>query len=785
VDGLIYEQKPNNKSDMSKPKDQAEFNRRAFLKGGSAATVMAMLGAVPLAAQPSPDSTAAEPEAKDVPKDTGPRADFPRVWMSSPDVAPPASSFGDLVSHGVQVIETTDIQSARKHGLQVSLVCAVDGMFMGETIGPEEGKQMGLTPENAVAIAGTYNDLSIDSHTFPFAQGKHTVEIGLPWHYAPYDWKTKKYFTDNHTFGGHFSEDIFSTDQAFKAEVVIKQQDYDGEQHLTIIPATISDRSPSSLRLTFDLTNVEGDLDHTMLAVYWRTNQLSPAAASTREAVARAIRATLERFSHENGGVFPDDVICAIRYGDECFLRTGFVNSPKCAIPLYDYSDSGVAGYRKLNGNDEYPRVWGFPEFFGVNAYRDWLYAYHTAVAELVKAVVTEAHKISPRLLVFRNPTRFNPTPFASLANDHDGCSAQLLAQQFDMINPDPYPVARTGDSQCTTSDRDPRPNYIESIIPLENAYWSGLVRRFGKKLVPWMQAHTFSHDLVHPMPNDSHHMYEQTVPHNPDGIMWLGYKPGDTAELPSFGMTLPDARPETWNTLRGINYRAQRDLGRPKKVPSIAVLRFYAERSLVDLERLNLHDRFLTEQILTGLTMDLSISYDIFEYYKREDFDCQELRAYRSVIMCVTDLEGLPLDELSRQGIPLAIVCWNPSSLTKYSEFTGVSELQRLPGEAVGITSPAFAGGAIPNCYSGITEWSSDQGVDVIGPRGITIPAGIAYGAKLQPGATSIAQAGDQCCVWQHRNAIFSSFLPRNPFDSGEYVRWLLSGDIATYTKS
>ena len=204
-------------------------------------------------------------------------------------------------------------------------------------------------------------------------------------------------------------------------------------------------------------------------------------------------------------------------------------------------------------------------------------------------------------------------------------------------------------------------------MIPLEVAYWSGLVRRFGKKLVPWMQAHTWAHYLLHPMPGDVHHMYEQVAPYDPDGIMWLGYKPGDTAKSPQFGLTLPDARPETWKALRCINYRAQRDLGRPKKVPPVAILRFYAERSLVDLERRNLHDRFLTEQILTGLTMDLAIPYDVFEYYKREDLDCGELRAYRRVIMCVTDLEGLPLDELMRQNIPLAVVCWNASSLTAH----------------------------------------------------------------------------------------------------------------------
>lgn len=761
---------------IDKSRNEDVLSRRDFLQSGSAVTLGAMLGAVPAAAQPAGKVTSASPEGTKAGKEIASDAGFPRVWMSSPEDPLPNACFEDLASHGVQVIETTDIESARKHGLKVMLAADVGGMFMGEIIGARGVKQMGLTPEYAVAITGTYQDLSIDSHTFPFARGKHTIEIGLPWHYAPYDWKAKKYFADNHTFDAYFDPRIFSTDHAFKAEVVVKQKDYDGKQHLAIIPALIGDRGSEGLRIAFDLTDVEGDLDHTMLVVYWRTNQLSPAAASTRETAALSVRAVLDRFTRENGGTFPEDVICAMRYGDECFLRTGFANSPKCALPLYDYSDSGIAGYRKLNGSEEYPRCWGFPEFFGVNAYRDWLYAFHTATAELVKAVVTEAHKVSPPLMVFRNSTRFNPTPFASLANDHDGCSAQLLAQQFDMLNPDPYPVWRTGDSQCTNADRDPRAGYISAMIPLETAYWNGLVRRLGKKLVPWMQSHTFSFDLQHPSPNDVQRMYEQVVGYDPDGIMWLGYEPNDTEETPRFGMTLPNLRPETWKALRSVHIRARHDLGRPKNVPEVAVLRFYAERSLVDLERRHLHDRFLTEQILTGLTVDLDIPYDIFEYYKREDLDCRELRGYRHVILCVTGLEGLPLDELRRQGIPLSIVCWDAASLTAHPEFSGVTKLAQLPGEAVGVTAPAYKGAAVPNNYTGITEWKSD--LSVTGPAGVTIPAGMAYGATLLPAATNIAKAGDECCAWRYKNATFSSFLPRDPFDDGEYVRWLLSKD-------
>ena len=83
ADGTIFEP-TTNENDMSKPKNKNEFSRRDFLKGGSAATLMTMLGTVPLAAQPAPGSTSAAPEGKDAPKDSDPDADFPRVWLSSP-----------------------------------------------------------------------------------------------------------------------------------------------------------------------------------------------------------------------------------------------------------------------------------------------------------------------------------------------------------------------------------------------------------------------------------------------------------------------------------------------------------------------------------------------------------------------------------------------------------------------------------------------------------------------------------------------------------------------------
>jgi hypothetical protein len=211
--------------------------------------------------------------------------------------------------------------------------------------------------------------------------------------------------------------------------------------------------------------------------------------------------------------------------------------------------------------------------------------------------------------------------------------------------------------------------------------------------------------------------------------------------------MTLPDARPATWKALGSINLRAQRDLGRPQEKPAVAVLRFYAERALVDLERRNLHDRFLTERILTGLTMDLDVPYDVFEFYKRENVNCQALRSYQHVILCVTDLEGLPLDEFIKAKIPLSVVCWNPASLAAHPAFTGVKQLRRLGGESVVVTR------------------STDD----------AITSGFAFGATIQAPAAGIAKSGDQCCLWRQGNAVFASFIPQDPFDDGKYARWLL----------
>src|SRR5580698_1831247 len=125
-------------SKLDKPEPKDGLSRRDFLQSGSAITLLATLSAVSSAAQPAHDFDSAGTETKNAPGDLESEAGFPRVWMSSPENALPTANFKDLASHGVQVIETTDIQSARKHGLKVMLASDVDGMFMGEIIGSKD-----------------------------------------------------------------------------------------------------------------------------------------------------------------------------------------------------------------------------------------------------------------------------------------------------------------------------------------------------------------------------------------------------------------------------------------------------------------------------------------------------------------------------------------------------------------------------------------------------------------------------------------------------------------------
>ena len=86
-----------------------------------------------------------------------------------------------------------------------------------------------------------------------------------------------------------------------------------------------------------------------------------------------------------NGGAFPSNDIVAIRFGDECFNLTGWVDSPACSFPLWGFSESGRAAFAAAAANSSLvtrhssrtgaastalvqPRTWGFPEIYGAEA---------------------------------------------------------------------------------------------------------------------------------------------------------------------------------------------------------------------------------------------------------------------------------------------------------------------------------------------------------------------------------------------------------------------------------
>ena len=129
-------------------------------------------------------------------------------------VPPNPATYADLAAHGVQGVDLhrniveEDLVLARKYGLKLAWA------FM-HGLPADVLKRHGIEPEFAVAIGGTYNDLSIDSHTFPFAAGAHAIDVYPPVHYAPYDAGNKRYLTGNTTFGKYLFSD---TSMVVKAE---------------------------------------------------------------------------------------------------------------------------------------------------------------------------------------------------------------------------------------------------------------------------------------------------------------------------------------------------------------------------------------------------------------------------------------------------------------------------------------------------------------------------------------------------------------------------------------
>ncbi len=257
---------------------------------------------------------------------------------------------------------------------------------------------------------------------------------------------------------------------------------------------------------------------------------------------------------------------------------------------MWDFSDDGIASFRRYAGPIEHPRTWGFPEIYGAQAYASWLYTLHHDAAELLKIVRSEIGRVAPGLLLFRNTTRFG---VFHKGNDHDGSGPEMLVANSDIVHLDPYPVNASG--------------YTAAIVR-DMSYYAGLARRYERLLIPWMQAHTYGgpNGLQHVSPAQVERMMNEQRAQGVDAVMWLGY--GE-------GLTFPSVRRNSWKRAGEMHREFLRTTPRRPHV-ELAVVRDYRSRAILSFHKdaiRNPSDWFL-QQLLEVWAVDQGQPYDVFE---------------------------------------------------------------------------------------------------------------------------------------------------------------------------
>ena len=530
---------------------------------------------------------------------------LPKVWMSVTWREPAEETIRMCAEQGVDaILVPTGSQELCAQILQLLRKHHVKG-FTRLKSEPSESVPSAVKDgqpfERAVFVGGAYRGKAIDRTLFSFEPKAYDIVVEPPVYSRRQGYSSHVKGADGKEVfvkSGHYFSSYVPLD---KAEIIVPEKPFDGEPHVRIIPCEVLPAEPGMkpendtaagmsgpeienrrlVRLKFDLADCAGMmLDKVGIAVYWASDtegaswkqgrgQLSVFSEHTRNA-ARASGALLaNRWALANGGTFPSDDIVAIRFGDECFNLTGWIDCEAASFPLWGFSESGRAAFGEVQsskflvpgsitnsslvtchsslaatGGDSSlvtrhsslvrgatlvaPRTWGHPEIYGAEAYGIALYSYHKACAELTRAFAEGARSVAPSLKVFRNTTRGNVW---SEQNDHDGSGQELLARELDFIHLDPYPLGET---------------YNEETIPFDMGYMSGFARRFGKPIIPWMQAHSYAPcGLGNVTPADMKRMWAQHLPFAPDGMMWLGFdlKPGKTGTE----MTFPHGSPESW----------------------------------------------------------------------------------------------------------------------------------------------------------------------------------------------------------------------------------------------
>ena len=513
--------------------------------------------------------------------------DWPVAWVSYSRNTTLEEDIKDLKGHGVGLINARArnaseaakmLETCRRTGMKLNIDLP-EVTQSGDLV-----KSVGLEPAPALMIGGVYQGLAIDRHLFSFSAGPQKIVIEPPVYSRTLPYTRGSGGTGPMKKGepvGHYFPDI---PDPVRAEIIVPLANFDGKQHLKIIPAKVV-RAPADSKLEkdsvtpdmppvsetknrklftlqFDLTGLVGArLDAVGVAVYWPYDGsrqywmfggrvVSALAPSTRQAMAALTRKALEPWRAANGGAFPIDTVLAARFGDECFYTTSHLNGPAVNYPLWDYSAPAIERFHAQAGAIEYPRTWGFPEVYGPDAYGWWLYGLHQACAELTGVVHDEIAKLAPGLLLYRNTTRAG---VFALPNDHDGSGQELLTRALDVVHLDPYPVDAAG---------------YGNNIPRDMNYCAGLARRYGKLLIPWMQAHTYGGPtgLQHPSPGQVDRMAAEQWRQGVDAVVWLGY---------GGNHTFPKTNPASWERAAAFHQKLEATPP-PKPHARVAVLRGY-----------------------------------------------------------------------------------------------------------------------------------------------------------------------------------------------------------------
>jgi len=568
--------------------------------------------------------------------------EWPMAWMTYRQVASLGEDIRDLQAHGVGLISCRVTSSQKiRESLEVARRTGMKYHIDLPEVTEEADlvRRSGLEPVSAIMIGGVYDGKAIDRHVFSFTASEQEILLEPPVYSARFP-----YGSSDDPFGHYFPE----IGAPLRAEVIVPLRPFDGQQHLKIIPATIN-KAPAEIRppndsvmadmpdsdeilkrtiyvVRFDLTELDDALlDKVGLAVYWRYDgykrywmfgrgTVSAWATSTQAALRAETARTLRMWAEANGGDFPSDVVLAARFGDECFYTTGHLDGPAVNYPLWDFSEPSLQAFRKKAGSIEYPRTWGYPKIYGPDAYAWWLYNLHEGCARLCGIVREEIARVAPGLLLFRNTTRmdiFHPS------NDFDGSGQELLTQNLDIVHFDPYPVSSAG---------------YKPVIPRDMSYGAGLARRYGRLLIPWMQAHTYAPGkLTHVSPEQVVRMAGEQWVQGVDAIIWLGY-----------GSTFPAARPASWERAGQFHKRLLASPP-PKPKARLAVLRPYrtwALSSQCDGQIRNPAD-WMLQQWLQVWSVRHGQPYDVFEVppgQKAAEHEALQavLKSYRLIVSTV-----------------------------------------------------------------------------------------------------------------------------------------------------